>query len=101
MSLVFFIFWNLDKAIAVRLVEPSIAAGVADELKLLRFFLASRNFKKSEIFSSSVVTEAFCAASGRTPELGAMTEEDTLPRPLLLFSSSVRLAAPSEYLFLR
>jgi hypothetical protein len=71
-------------------------------LKLFKSFLDSSNFKKSDMFSSSVLTSPELAPS---PSLSVSeprcTEEVALPFPLLRLSSSVLLPPPEENLLLR
>jgi len=75
------------------------AAALFDFSKLVRVFLLSKSFKKSEMLSSSVCRESELAppASASMPEPG-WTDEETLCLPLLPWSSSVTilLAPPKD-----
>jgi hypothetical protein len=71
-------------------------------LKLLSSFFCSRSFKKSEMFSSSVLIDPELAPSPsfKTSD-PCCCDEDTLPLPLLRLSSSVLLPPPEENLLRR
>ena len=88
-----FIIWNLDSCATVRFVADSARL---EDSKLFKFFLLSKTFKKSDMVSSSVWSEPELAppASARSPEPGWITEEETLCRPLLSWSSSSGLLMP-------
>jgi len=95
--------WNLERAAVVRLAEASREASSV-RLKLLRSFFSVKNFKKSEMLSSSVCRdpELPSSPSANKPEFGWL-EEFKLAFPLLLSSSVlfVLLPPPDENLDLR
>jgi hypothetical protein len=64
--------WNLDRAAVVRLRCASADVLSAGALKLLRSFFWSSNLRKSEILSSSVLSEPELAPppSAKTPDPG-------------------------------
>jgi hypothetical protein len=87
-------------AVVFRIVASRAALSL--RLKLLKSFLDSNSFRKSEIFSSSVLTspELVPSPSFRVSE-PRCTDEVALPFPLLKLSSSVLLPPPDENLLLR
>jgi hypothetical protein len=93
--------WYLFSWAVVLRMVASLAAWSL-RLKLFSSFLDSSNFKKSEMFSSSVLTspELASSPSPSVPE-PRCTEEVALPFPLLRLSSSVLLPPPEENLLLR
>lgn len=69
--LVSLILWYLLSAALVRRVEASEALGSLGDLKLLRSFFWSSILRKSEMLSSSVLTEPeLVPPSAKTPDPG-------------------------------
>ena len=82
--------WYFDSAAVVRLMDASLDAESV-RFRLLSSSFCSRSLRKSEMFSSSVWTEPELPPSRRC------AEDEALPFPLLLLSSSVLLPpAPEE-----
>jgi hypothetical protein len=90
--------WYFESCAVVRRIDDSRAA-LSLRLKLLSSFFCSKSFKKSEMFSSSVLTdpELFPSASFSMSE-PRCCDEEALPLPLLRLSSSVLLPPPEENL---
>lgn len=87
-----FIMWNLESWATVRFVADS---ALLEDSKLFKFFLFSKALRKSDMLSSSVWSDPeLPPASAKSPEPGWMTEEETLCRPLLSWSSSSGLLTP-------
>lgn len=93
--------WYFDNW-AVVLCIVAVLAALSLRVKLFKSFFDSRSLRKSEMFSSSVLTspELPPAPSFSVSE-PRCTEDDRLAFPLLRLSSSILLPPPVENLLLR